>query len=406
MTTNSPVVRPIRVLELRSVRGKGGGPEKTILLGAAQSDPQKFAITVCYLRDKQDLEFNIKERADPLGIDYVEIQEEHSWDFKIFTKLRSLVREKSIDIVHAHDYKTDFLALALSRVEKVIPLATSHGWITNTWKERLYQFCDIRLLKHFPRVITVSEPIRQQLIRAGARPSRVVKIRNGIDAEYFRRQDGVKERMRSELSIPQNALVLGAVGRLSPEKRFDLLLQTAASLTEYQPWVVIAGDGPSHQELVKLAVQLGIDARVKLLGHRSDVREIHQTFDIYVQTSDTEGIPNAILEAMALEVPVVATDVGGTRELIENLVTGVLVPPQRSEKLKQAIQFLHNNNNTGDLMVQASRKKAEVELSFLNRNRLLENVLEQLSLPITRSYLLIRSNDTSKKSILGRSLMS
>src|SRR5947207_917056 len=99
--------RPVRVLELRSVRGTGGGPEKTILMGAARADRARFAVTVCYIRDARDGVFSIDGRAAPLGVDYVEVHERHSLDPRIWPELRRLVRERRIDIVHAHEYKTD-----------------------------------------------------------------------------------------------------------------------------------------------------------------------------------------------------------------------------------------------------------------------------------------------------------
>src|SRR4051812_8145576 len=119
--------RPIRVLELRSVRGTGGGPEKTILRGAARMDPARFVVTVCYIRDARDTVFTLDQLARQLGVDYVEVPERHSFDPSVWPALRRLVRERGIHIVHSHEYKTDFLALLLARAEGVAPLATAHG---------------------------------------------------------------------------------------------------------------------------------------------------------------------------------------------------------------------------------------------------------------------------------------
>ena len=101
---------PIRVLELRSVWGTGGGPEKTILLGAARSNPSRYGVTVCYIRDARDTVFAIDKKAGDLPIDYVEVVERHSFDRSIWPVLRRLVQNRRIDIVHAHDCKTDVLA--------------------------------------------------------------------------------------------------------------------------------------------------------------------------------------------------------------------------------------------------------------------------------------------------------
>src|SRR6185503_10299286 len=116
-------MHPIRVLELRSVWGTGGGPDKTILLGAARTDRRRFAVTVCYLRDVRDPVYGIDARAAQLDVEYVEIRERHSFDPSVWHQLRNLVRERAIDIVHSHDYKTNLLALLLARSERVVPLA-------------------------------------------------------------------------------------------------------------------------------------------------------------------------------------------------------------------------------------------------------------------------------------------
>ncbi len=164
---------PIRVLELRSVRGTGGGPEKTILLGTAPGPTRRdFAITVCYIRDERDTVFGIDAKASALPVDYVELRERHSLDPSIWSSLRRLVRERHIDIVHAHEYKTDLLAWLLGKFESVVPLSTAHGWTGHTPRETaVYYPLDKRLLSRFPRVIAVSGEIRNELIAKAPRPS-------------------------------------------------------------------------------------------------------------------------------------------------------------------------------------------------------------------------------------------
>src|SRR6187399_2614592 len=118
---------PIRVLELRSVAGTGGGPDKTILASAKLANPN-VALTVCYLCNAGDSVFPIGEQARAMGIDYVEIRERSTIDRNAWRSLRALVRDRKIDIAHGHEYKTDLLAYMLGRAERVIPFATAHGW--------------------------------------------------------------------------------------------------------------------------------------------------------------------------------------------------------------------------------------------------------------------------------------
>lgn len=373
--------RPIRVLELRSVRGTGGGPEKTILLGAAATNPAAFQITVCYVRDTRDPIFGIDRWAQQLGIDYVEIRERHSFDPGVWPALRRIVHERHVDIVHAHDYKTNILALALARVDGVMAMSTAHGWTGRTWRERcLYYPLDRRVLARFPRVVAVSEDIRSELLRAGAFPSRVVTVLNGIDHRAFRRHRFREAEERAALGIGAGEVVIGAVGRLEPQKRLDLLLEAFALLRRERPRLrlVIVGEGSERPALEHLAARLELGRACLFAGHRGNVADLHHAFDLFVQSSDYEGTPNAVLEAMALETPIVATDVGGTRELVRPGVDGVLVPPGDLRALIAAIGAVIDQPAAAQQRAGAARRRVESTLSFETRLRRIEAIYRSL----------------------------
>ncbi len=372
---------PIRVLELRSVRGTGGGPEKTILLGTARTSRDRFDINVCYVRDERDGIFAIDEWARRLGVAYVEVRERHSFDVRAWSAIRALVRDRQIDIVHAHEYKTDLLAMLLARAERVIPLATVHGWTGHTWRERrVYYPADRRILARFPHLIAVSEEIRQTLIRAGAAPSRITTVLNAIDPDAFRRSRAREAASRAAIGLPADALVVGAVGRLEPQKRFDILIDVFGSLATADPrlHLAIAGDGSIRGELARQVNARGLTDRVHLLGHRPDVVDLHQAFDLFVQSSDYEGTPNAVLEAMALETPVVATDVGGTREIAHDDVHALIVPAGDREALAGAIARLIEDRQLAVALAAAARRRVETELSFSARMARVEGIYEHL----------------------------
>lgn len=361
---------PIRVLELRSVRGAGGGPEKTILLGAARASAGVH-VTVCYLRDARDRDFALDERAAGAGVTYVEVVERHSFDPRVVAAVRRLVRERSIDIVHAHEYKTDALAWVLGRLERVIPMATAHGWTGDSWKEQhVYYPADRRILRTFPRVVAVSEDIRRELIACGAAPARVTTVLNAVDPEEFRRDRGHDHDARAALGLPQDAYVIGAVGRVEAQKRFDLLIEAFADAAMSRPrlHLVIAGGGSRLPDLQRQAEALGpLAARIHLLGHRTDVPSLHHAFDAFVQSSDYEGTPNAVLEAMAFDNPVVATRAGGTAEILTDGVHGRLVDPGDRGALTQALADLCNAPDVAREWAHAARRRVETELSFSTR---------------------------------------
>ncbi len=372
---------PIRVLELRSVRGTGGGPEKTILHGAARTDPGRIRITVAYIRDCRDEVFGIDAWAARLGIDYVEIKERHSFDPSVWRQLCALIRARQIQIVHAHDYKTNLLALLLAQQTGVTPMTTEHGWTGHALRERaIYYKADKWLARFFPCVLAVSEDIRQELLRHGAKPARVTTVLNGIDPEAFRRQPGRQNAMRTSLGLSARDVVIGATGRLEPQKRFDLLLDAVARLKPLHPQIrlVIAGEGSQRAVLEQLATRLELNATCTFVGFRRDVADLHHAFDLFVQSSDYEGTPNAVLEAMALETPIVATDAGGTRQLMEDGVHGLIVPVGDVPALAGAMGRALSDSAACAQWTRHARARVERDLSFDRRVATVERIYENL----------------------------
>ena len=376
------MAQPIRVLELRSVKGTGGGPEKTILQGAARTDRSRFAVTVCYLRDRRDRVFSIDDDANRLGVDYVEVEEAHSFDWRVVNRVRSVIRARNIEIVHAHEYKSDILALMLARIESVVPLATVHGWTGHTRRERrMYYPVDKRILARFPRLVAVSGEIRDELVRHGAPPARISVVLNGIDHRAFVRDAAKGEAVRRELGLRPEEYVIGGVGRAEPQKRFDLLLDVFAALLPQHPHLrlVVVGDGSLRSQLERQAADKGIAAACRFLGHRKDVVDLHSAFDLFVQSSDYEGTPNAVLEAMACETPVVATDVGGTREVARPSREALIVPPNDASALRAAIEASVKDVCAARLRATQARVRVETELSFDQRMARLERIYVELA---------------------------
>jgi glycosyltransferase involved in cell wall biosynthesis len=373
--------RPIRVLELRSVRGTGGGPDKTILLGAAQHDPD-IHVTVCYVRDQRDTIFQLDQWAARLGVEYVEVDERHSFDFGAWSRLAAAIGDRQIDIVHAHDYKTDLMALWACHRTNTIPLATAHGWAGQSSRERfVYYPVDKKLLGRFPKVIAVSSDIKHQLIRHGADPNRIEVILNTIDPAMFRRDPSRRASARLAVGLPVEGFVIGAVGRLERGKRFDLLIDAFAPVAALRAdvFLVIAGGGNLRDDLQARIDRLKIANQCRLLGHYTDIAGLHHAFDLLVQSSESEGTPNVVLEAMAMETPLIATDVGGTRELARDGVHALVIPKHDLRALQRAIEAVLRDQPAAAARAAVARRRVETELSFATRTRRLEAIYRQLA---------------------------
>ena len=374
---------PIRILELRSVFGTGGGPEKTILHGAAQTDPARYVITVCYLRDRRDSVFAVNRRARALGIDYTEVVENGSLDPSVMSRLRAILRARQIDIVHAHDYKTNLLARLLARTDAVIPLTTLHGYTGDSWKERLYYAADRRLVKGFPRIITVSNDLTRQLLQVGVRRDKITTILNGIDHVTFRRDARRVTSARAALGVGPNDIVIGSVGRLESQKRFDLLLAAFADVrskrTDLALKLVIAGSGSRRAALEAQRQALGIGDACIFTGQVEEVIDLHHALDLFVQSSDYEGTPNAVLEAMAMGTPTIATDAGGTAEVLRDRVEGLIVPVGQPAAIAAAIEQVLADPSGANARAAAGRRRVEGELSFATRLARVEQIYDELS---------------------------
>ena len=373
--------RPAHVLEFRMVRGTGGGPEKTILLGARLADRARTRVTVCYLRDARDDVFSIDQRAKDHGVEYVEILERNSWDVGSLRALTRIIAERQIDVVHSHDYKTNLLTWLAARRTSIRALSTAHGWTGDSARERyLYYPGDKRLLARFPFVIAVSGEIRRELIARGARPERVRTLLNGIDPDAFRRHVEQEGTARTRFGMPTDGFVIGAVGRLERQKRFDLLIRAFAEVARRHSHarLLIAGEGSARPDLERQIQSLGLNGRCSLVGLQHDIACFHHALDLFVQSSEYEGTPNAVLEAMALETAVVATDVGGTRELCEDAVHGEIVPSGDVPSLVAAIERLMGNESRRRALAQAARHRVEHELSFKGRVEALDGIYQTL----------------------------
>lgn len=379
-----PKPKKNQILELRCVRGSGGGPEKTIYLTAKKIDAARFQTHIVYIRAEDDPNFNLMRQnyleAEKEGIKYQELFERHSFDLSLVSWLVDYCFRKQIDIVHSHEYKTDVLCWLIRRRIPVKWIATYHLDYADSFKLRLYQKLDYWVLRKADWLFTVSESLLKILSRQKIPPFLLENLPNGIDSDYFNPKK-VASNLRKELGIFSEQILIGVVGRLTPQKNIPLLLRAIQTLIVQgkQVALVLVGDGPATDEVKKTVEQMEIKKWVHFLGFVSDVRSIYKDLDLFVSSSNQEGMPNSILEAMAMGVPVVATDVGGNAELIENGKEGFLTPAGSLDGLAQSMIKLIEEPLLRKKIAEAARRKIENNFSFEKRVKRLEQVYEQIA---------------------------
>jgi glycosyltransferase involved in cell wall biosynthesis len=205
-------------------------------------------------------------------------------------------------------------------------------------------------------------------------------VLNGIDHEKFFRDPARVTEARAACGVPDGRTVIGAIGRLEPQKRFDLLMQAFARLRQKRPdlLLLIAGEGSVRPQLEAEAARLALGESCRLLGHCGDVSVVHHAMDLFVQSSQYEGTPNAVLEAMAFESPIVATAAGGTAELVLDGVHGLIIPTHDVEALVSATERVLADPAASAARAQAARKRVEGDLSFATRMQRVERIYDQL----------------------------
>jgi glycosyltransferase involved in cell wall biosynthesis len=251
-------------------------------------------------------------------------------------RLRQLLRRYPRAIVHSHNYKPDTLLALLRTPTRLACLATCHSSYRDSRKLRVLGALDKRALRRFDRVVGVSGEILRELVESGVPREKVALIHNGIAAPSATADARVK--IRAEFGVPDSARLIVQIGRLVQLKRNDLLLDALSKLAAApDAHVLLVGEGDQRQALIDLALRRGVAQRVHFCGYRADIGEILAAADVLAMTSDFEGMPIVILEAMAMRCPIVSTSVGAVPDVLRDGQDAWLVPTNDVAGLTHAL---------------------------------------------------------------------
>lgn len=368
------------VLDVRVVAGSGGGPDKTILSSPRFLAKDGYQMLCAYLRDPDDLGFaRLRDRARVCGAPLVEVDDHGPSDWRVARRLLEVCRRERVAIWHGHDYKSNVLGLLLRPFWPMRLVTTVHGWVHQTRRTPLYYAIDRLCLPRYERVLCVSEDLRERCLVTGVHPERCRLLENGIDTSRFaRRIDRAEAKQR--LGLPPDRFVVGAVGRLSAEKGFDGLIRAIDRLLRvgHDLELLIVGEGDERPHLEGLIAELDRGDRVRLLGYRDDVLPVFEAMDAFALSSLREGLPNVVLEAMALGVPVVATRIAGVPRLIRDCDNGLLVDVGSVDDLAGALGRLLVEPGLGDRLRLAGRATIETGYSFAVRMGRLRDLYDDL----------------------------
>jgi glycosyltransferase involved in cell wall biosynthesis len=353
------------ILDVRVMAGTGGGPEKTILRTPGCLDTTRYQMAAAYIQPIGDPAIaTLAREAAALGCPLHSIAESGPLDLRTPLALLKLCRELNVAIWHGHDYKSDVLGLLLRRFHPMKLITTLHGWTDETPRVRFYRRLDDFAIKRFDHVIAVSPVLYGHCRSLGVAPNRLTLLPNGIDpAEWPLRTARPAGR------------TVGVVGRLSREKGVDRLLPVIATLRGVT--LELIGDGPERAALEAQAASLRITDRVNFRGWQKPLQPWYERLDVLVLPSRTEGVPNAVLEAMSTGVPVAATNVGGVSDLLDGGRCGVLLSPEENA-WGTAIAGLLDDSDNARRYAALARQRVEQHFTFRGRIDRLMSIYDRL----------------------------
>lgn len=335
----------LRVLHLITTMPVGGA-ENLLLTTMRGLDAQAFSSTLCCIQDKGVL----GEEAERLGIPVISLgrMQTKGHDRRVVSDLAQLIRQQGIDIVHCHLYHAALYGRLAARRARVASVVTVHNvYAQSKWHRRLLNRW---LARRTAKIVAVSEAVGHDVLRHDrVDQQRLAVIPNGIDLQAAQSHLSPAEARR-RLVLPEDAQVIACVGRLEKQKGHRFLFEALAELRARRgdcPYLLLVGDGGEREGLQQAIAALRLDDRVRLLGTRRDIADILRAADLFVLPSLWEGLPLAMLEAMAAGVPVVASRVGGVGEVLADNMDntfGLAVPPADVAALSAAIDELLMND--------------------------------------------------------------
>ena len=284
----------------------------------------------------------------------------------ILRELREKLHRQKVDLLLCHGYKADLFGRPAARKLGIPVVSVSRGWTGATWKVRVYEAIDRFCLRWMDRVVCVSEGQARKVRAAGAPEQRVSVIRNAIFTDRFGEPDEPGRAFLQSFFPRPRQWLIGAAGRLSPEKGYRHFVDAAAEVVRTHPdaGFLLFGDGQLEDDLARQIKQLNLDGTFVLAGFRPDIDRWLPNFDAFVLPSYTEGLPNVVLEACAARVPVVATAVGGTPEVVEDGQNGFLVPAGQSLPLAQRIAQLLGDQRLRETMGMSGYYRVRDQFTF------------------------------------------
>ena len=369
----------LTVLEATRLTGVARNAIDYGLLGGQAIGGVEVAVAFALIRRcvAQDAHLDVlRASALAAGLPVDVVVERHRYDAHIVDALSRLVHARRPHIIETHHVKSHCLVALSGLWRHYTWVAFHHGYTQTDAKVRAYNQVDRWSLRHATHVITTNHPFARMLMSRGIPSSRITVLHNGVrDLPLV--PVGVAA-IREELNLHQGQRVILSVGRLSHEKGQADLIRAFSSVRD-RARLVIVGDGPDRPSLERLTRTLGLEHAVAFVGMRANVAPFYATADVFVLPSLSEGSPNALLEAMACSLPIVATRVGGVPEIASDGATALLVPPRQPLAMAGAIVRLLDDRVLAGQLGAAARRRVLADYTPEQRTTTLSRLYAALA---------------------------
>lgn len=370
-------MEPIRVLRVITWLPVGGIERKIVEI-LPRLDRSRLEVSLVTIRERGPL----ADELEAAGIPVFSIPFRTRWDPSALRRLAALMRERRIDLVHSHMYRSNVPATAAARIAGI-----RHVWAqvhnVGTWESPRQLALDRFLCRWREGILAVSEEVRRDVIENLRLPPEKVRVLyNGVDLSRFGSTTG-REELRRECGVADGDVVFLMAARLVEQKRphdfFDLAAhliaqEKARAFPRTHFWFV--GDGSMTDDLRARAAQLGVPDRIRFFGRRDDVERFMAAADIFVMPSTKEGFSNALLEAMASGLAIVATRVGGNAEAVRDGIDGLIIPPLDPAALRAAAERILSDSAFRQSLAASARERARefsLDAMVANVSRLYES---------------------------------
>ncbi len=340
-----------------------GGPERQLHHHALAMKDSSFSIAIAsFSEDGQKPSFLDTIAADDIAIHHFVTSS--SYDARAVGLLRRYLVEEKIGILCTHDYRADLIGMLARRGTSAKWLAFSRGWTRENLKTRLFHAVDKIIIRSADHIVAVSAMQKEWLVRLKVPPSKISVVHNCINPTHFASVEAAN--LRDRFDLPEDSLTVVSGGRFSSEKGQGFFVRAAeqALAKNRRLHFMLFGEGQERERIERLIESKGCQDRILCPGFEPNLASCLKGADMLVNPSQSEGLPNIVLEAMAMDLPVIATAVGGVPELIEDGIDGILVKYGDQANLTSAILRLADDADYRTALVRKAKQTVEERFSF------------------------------------------